>query len=161
MKTTPSVLPGEAPRRPPYWERLVLYAYGRMTGSTQKDAAAAVGRKKRTAQDWEADKVLYAQAREEAKQRWLGELADASRQALLSTIRGGHGELALKVLERLDSELAPAAHRLKHEGAVDLTLHPAWLTLRMQILQILAPYPAARAELAELLSDDTRNGAGH
>jgi hypothetical protein len=59
--------------------------------------------------------------------------------------------------------LAPPTQRLKHEGQVDLVAHPAWLTLRMQILQILAPYPEARAQLAEVLThgDGNGNGAGH
>ena len=86
----------------------MLYAYLRMMGATQRDAGSAVGRKKRTVQEWEEDKVMYAHAREEARQRWLGELTDAARVALLATIRAGAGELALKVLERIDVELAPA-----------------------------------------------------
>ena len=79
----------------------------------------------------------------------------------LKALQGDAGDLALKVLERLDPDLAPAAQRLKHEGAVDLIAHPAWLTLRLQILQVLAPYPEARAQLAEMLSHDDSNGTGH
>jgi len=99
-------VPGQV--RPQQWERLVLYAYLRMMGATQKDAGSAVGRAKRTVQVWEEDKALYGQARTEARERWLGELTDAARVTLLKTIREGHGVLALQVLERLDPALAPA-----------------------------------------------------
>ena len=104
--------------------------------------------------------ALYAEAREEARRRWLREVGDAARKTLLKALQGGAGDLALKLLERLDPDLAPAAQRLKHEGTVDLVAHPAWLQLRLQILQVLAPYPEARAQLAEMLSDDDRNGTG-
>jgi hypothetical protein len=107
MKPTSSALPAPAPPRPKHWERLVLFAYLRMMGSTQKDAGSAVGRSRRTAQAWEENKPLYAQAREEARRRWLAEVSDAARQALLATLRQGHGELAWRVLERLDADLAP------------------------------------------------------
>jgi hypothetical protein len=83
-----------------------------MMGATQTHAAHAVGRAERTGQTWEEDKVTYAQAREEARKRWLGELTDAARRALLTTIQGGDGHLALQLLERLDSDLAPAKQRL-------------------------------------------------
>jgi hypothetical protein len=127
--STPSVLPGAAPRQPPHWEKIVLYAFLRMLGSSQKDAASAVGRKKRTVQDWQADKPLYAQAREEARPRWMQELTDASRQTLLATIRAGAGELALKVLERVDADLAPATqrHKVEHQVGEGLSgLLKAW-----------------------------------
>jgi hypothetical protein len=132
-----------------------------MLGHTQKDAAHAVQRSERRAQEWENTRLLYAQAREEARQRWLGEAMDAARKTLLESIKGGAGDLALKLLERTDGDLAPAAQRLKHEGTVDLVTSSAWVTLRMQILQILAPYPEARAQLAEMLTDGNDNGPGH
>jgi hypothetical protein len=154
-----SFSPAPAPDAlPKQWEKWVLYAYLRMLGATQKDAASAVGRKKRTCQVWEEHRALYAQARDEARQRWLGDVVDTARATLLKSLRDGAGELALKVLERIDPALAPPAQRLKHEGQVDLVAHPAWLTLRAQILQVLAPYPEARAQLAEVLTDG--NGTG-
>lgn len=109
MKLAPS---GNVPSRPLYWEKCVLYAYLRMMGKTQIDAGHAVGRSERRVQEWEQQKVLYAEAREEARKRWLGELTDASRVALLNTIRDGHGVLALQILERVDEELAPAKQRV-------------------------------------------------
>ena len=57
-------------------------------------------------------------AREEARQRWLVDLTDASRKTLLDSIRAGGGDLALKVLERLDRDLAPPAQRLQHQHEV-------------------------------------------
>ena len=108
MTPTASAYPDASAPRPKYWEKFVLYSYLRMMGSTQKDAGRAVGRKVRTVQEWEENKVTFAAAREEARQRWLGELTDAARQTLLATIRAGHGVLALQVLERLDGAFAPA-----------------------------------------------------
>ena len=121
MTPTSSTSSGEPPRRPQHWEKWVLYAYLRMLGATQNSAASAVGRKKRTCQEWQEDRALFAQAREEARQRWLNDVTDAARKTLLDTIRGGAGDLALKLLERVDRDLAPAMQRLKmdhevHEG---------------------------------------------
>ena len=158
-----SSAPSQAPQlRPRHWEKLVLFAYLRMMGSTQKDAGRAVGRSKRTAQDWEYAAALYAEAREEARKRWLGEVGDAARAGLLRALKGDAGDLALKVLERLEPDLAPATQRFKHEGQVDLVASPTWLVLRTQILQVLAPYPEARAQLVEALTHATNgNGTGH
>ena len=108
---------------PVHWERHILAAYLRMMGSTQEQAARAVGRSVRTIRDWEADKVHWNLAREEAKGRWLTELMDASRVSLLQTIRAGDGELSFRVLERTDEALAPPAYQHKHSGEVDVTMH--------------------------------------
>ncbi len=94
-----------------YWEKRVLYAYLRMMGQTQTDAGYAVGRALRTVQEWEQDRATYTQAREEARQRWLLDIQDASRVTLLKAIRDGNGYLAMQVLERTDDDLAPAKQR--------------------------------------------------
>jgi transposase len=99
---------------PRHWEKRVLTAYLRMMGMTQKQAGAAVGRSERTIRDWEADTATWTQARDEARHRWLGELTDAARQTLLTVIRAGDGDLAMKVLERIDTDLAPPTQRLRH-----------------------------------------------
>jgi hypothetical protein len=39
---------------------------------------------------------------------------DAARQILLTVIRAGDGDLAMKVLERIDTDLAPPTQRLRH-----------------------------------------------
>ena len=108
MTPTAFAYPDASQPRPKYWEKLILYSYLRMMGSTQKDAGRAVGRALRTVQEWEENKVTFAAARETARERWLTEVTDAARQALLTTLRQGHGELGLKVLERLDRAFAPA-----------------------------------------------------
>ena len=106
------------PPRPRHWEKRVLAAYLRMMGATQIDAGSAVGRSERTMQDWEAQQDTWTMAREEARQRWLGELTDAARVALLSTLKQGNGWLALQVLERLDHDLTPPSVKLKHDVEV-------------------------------------------
>ena len=108
MKRTAFEVPNEPAR---YWMKRVSAAYLRMLGATQIDAAKAVGRNARTIREWEAHETWPA-AREAARRLWLVDLSDASRHALLQTIRGGNGDLALKVLERIDDELRPPTHRV-------------------------------------------------
>jgi hypothetical protein len=98
--------------RPSYWEKLVLASYYRLLGATQIQAGAAVGRSERTIRVWEADRILWQRASEEAHQRWLGEITAAARRAVLDNA-GTDVDLALKLLERLDSDLAPPAQRHK------------------------------------------------
>ena len=109
----PAALPASPDARPKQWERWVLYSYLRMLGATQRDAGHAVGRKTRTVQEWEENKGLFAQAREEARQRWLREVSDAARSTLLKALQGDAGDLALKVLELIDSDLAPPTQWVK------------------------------------------------
>lgn len=98
--------------RPRYWEKRVLAAYLRMLGATQAVAGKAVARNARRIREWEAD-ATWAQAREEARQRWLGELTDAARVTLLTTLKDvSQGFLALQVLERIDPDLAPAKQQV-------------------------------------------------
>ena len=108
---------------PVHWERHILAAYLRMMGSTQVQAAKAVGRSVRTIRDWEADKCLWDLAREEARKRWMRELVDVSRGALLAKVRGGDGDLAFRILERVEEELAPPAYQMRHSGDIDVTMH--------------------------------------
>jgi hypothetical protein len=153
---------------PPFWERMVLAAYFRALGSSQPEAARAVGRSTRTIKTWEADRTLWVRAVAEARLRWLGEATALARRQLLAGLRNDEGgELSLKLLERLDPELAPPAHRLKHEGTIALTDTPEWQRLRTQILTVLADLPEARLRLAEVLSGETapleerRNGSSN
>jgi hypothetical protein len=108
--------PASSPTYTPYtrhWDKRVAAAYLRMMGLTQGDAANAVGRSKRSVAEWEADKTTWALAREEARQRWLGDVTDAARVSLLKNLKEANsGMLALQVLERLDADLAPAKQRL-------------------------------------------------
>jgi hypothetical protein len=122
LPATASASPSEVAPRPKHWARVVLYAYLRMMGHTQKHAAHAVQRSERRAQEWEENRGLYAQAREEARQRWLSEATDAARQTLLASIRDGAGDLALKLLERIDPDLAPAK-QTSEQPLLDIHLH--------------------------------------
>ena len=148
MSPTSSASPDAAPPRPKYWEKFVLYSYLRMMGSTQKDAGRAVGRKVRTVQEWEENKRLYAEARADARQRWLNDLTDAARQTLLATIRQGHGELAWKILERVDADLAPAKNHAPALPDVHVHLYAARERLTARL-----------AHLATRHAEDGRNGS--
>jgi len=144
---------------PPFWEKCVLAAYYRLLGGSQPQAGAAVGRSQRTVRMWEADKTLWARATAQAKERWLGEVTALARRQLLKAMVSADGDLALKLLERLDEALAPASQRLKHEGSVSLTGQPEWQQLRTAILTALAPYPEARILLAGVLAGELPSGA--
>jgi hypothetical protein len=98
---------------PRHWEKRVLACYLRMMGLTQPEAAKAVGRAARSLRRWEADEVTWTHARTEAEKRWLRELTDAARATLLTAIREGAGDLAMRVLERTVEALAPPQQRLK------------------------------------------------
>jgi hypothetical protein len=102
---------------PPFWERCVLSAYHRLLGASQRAAGAAVSRSARTVRGWEADVELWARATEEARTRWLGEVTALARRQLLHALTTADGDLALKVLERIDTDLAPATqrHKIQHE----------------------------------------------
>lgn len=108
---------------PPYWEKCVLAAYCRLLGGSQPQAAAAVGRSVRAVRYWEADKALWARAREEARQRWLGEVIAVARRRLLQGMLSAEADLALKLLERIDAELAPITQKVKvnHEVSEGLS----------------------------------------
>jgi hypothetical protein len=111
------------PDTPAYWEKLVLASYYRLLGATQKAAGAAVGRSERTIRAWEADTARWTQAADEARKRWLGEVTAMARRQLLQAATTADGDLALKILERLDKDLAPPTLRIKqtHEVGAGLS----------------------------------------
>jgi hypothetical protein len=149
------------PAKRRHWEKRVLAAYWRLLGSSQKAAGAAVGRSERSVWTWEQDAATWAQACAEAKQRWLGEVHALARRQLLKAMMTADGDLALKLLERLETELAPPAHRLKHEGELLLTQQPEWQALRTAIMQALADMPDARLRLAAVLTGEQVSGGEH
>jgi hypothetical protein len=145
----------ESAAPPVFWEKLILAAYFRLLGSTQKQAGAAVGRSERTIRVWEADKPLWQRALAAAKDRWLGEVTSLARRQLLKAMVTADGDLSLKLLERLDEALAPPSQRLKHEGAVSLSTSEEWQALRTTILRALSAYPEARARVVAALTPET------
>jgi hypothetical protein len=104
--------------RPAYWEKLVLASYLRILGATQKEAGAAVGRSVRTIRVWENDTALWRRATEEAHTRWLAEVTALARRQLLKAATTADGDLALRLLERIDTALAPPTQRLRHTHEV-------------------------------------------
>ena len=115
-RTPPKKAGSEAqPRRPAHWEKRVSAAYLRILGATQAEAARAVGRSERTIRLWESD-PSWADARREAEERWLADLKDASRRAVLQAVREGNAQIGLALLERLDERLAPPKQRHEHAG---------------------------------------------
>lgn len=111
--TAAASLPEE--KRPAHWDKRVSAAYLRILGATQADAAKAVARSVRAIRLWEAhDSWPAAQA--EARARWLVDLSDASRNALVKAIRAGDAASARWVLERTEPALSPPATKHEHTG---------------------------------------------
>jgi transcriptional regulator with XRE-family HTH domain len=94
-----------------------------MVGATQKQAAKAVGVTERTLRRWEADEK-WPDACAGARGRWLQGVEVEARAALAEELKNktnrGRGELALKVLERLDPVFAPARQRLEMDWRFQL-----------------------------------------
>jgi hypothetical protein len=102
-------------KRHAHWDKVVSVAYLRLIGHTQAEAAIAAGRSERTIRNWEADTELWAAAREEANSRWLQATTDAARRTVLKAV-ARNADLAFRILERLDPELAPPKQRHEHGG---------------------------------------------
>jgi hypothetical protein len=78
---------GTAERRHPNWAKVVLAAYFRSLGATQREAAKAAGCGERTVRGWEADQALWSAALETARELWAGEVDAAARGRVLEAIR--------------------------------------------------------------------------
>lgn len=108
----------ETESRPTQWDKRVAAAYLRVLGATQIDAASGVGVCEKTIHNWEHHES-WPEAREEARCRWLVDVVDAARMRLLKALKDlTDGALALKVLERMDPELAPAKQHHELSGNV-------------------------------------------
>lgn len=116
MATEKSAALPNGRRRPSHWDKRVSAAYLRMLGASQEKAASAVGRSERTVRQWESEDT-WPFARQEARERWLSDLTDKARLRLIESLDDpSNGDLALKILERMDDDLAPAKHKLEHSG---------------------------------------------
>lgn len=108
------------------WDKIVSVAYFRLLGWTQKEAAASARVAERTVREYESHDAWPA-AVEEARDRWHVGLEVRARGSLFNALNPGEarGDLALKVLERIDERLAPPkiAHELfgKGGGAIEIT----------------------------------------
>jgi hypothetical protein len=98
-------------------ETAISVAYLRTTGSTQEEAANAAGVDRRTVQRWEHSS-WWPDVQREATDRWLAGAVGKARRALLRALEDADGALALRVLERVVPELAPARQRVEVGGSV-------------------------------------------
>ncbi len=111
-----------------HWDNRVAVAYLRMMGATQRGAAEGAGVSLRTVQTYEKH-PSYPEAREEARERWCKNVSDLARTRLINSLKkkgdkddSGEGqgdaspELALKIVERIDPELAPPRVRSEISG---------------------------------------------
>jgi hypothetical protein len=115
MATGKTAGDGEAKQRPRHWDKMVLAAYLRIMGRTQKEAAEAAGRSERTIQAWEASE-LWREAEQEAEEdTFLRSLKHASMRAVLQNVEDGNPMLGWDALQRLIPQLAPK-QRLEHTG---------------------------------------------
>lgn len=106
----------EAQKRPKHWDKMVLAAYLRILGRTQKEAAEAVGRSERTIRDWESSELWREAEREAEEDTFLRALKHASMRAVLQNVdEDGNPMLGWEALQRLMPQLAPK-QRLEHTG---------------------------------------------
>lgn len=104
--------------KPQDWDNVLSASYLRLLGATQEQAAKAVGCDRRTIQIWEAS-AFWPQATQEATTRWLDGLRGRAMDGLHASVKRD-GRLALSVLERMMSELAPPKQQVHLE--VDLNV---------------------------------------
>jgi len=109
-----SAAAGTAPR-PSNWDKRVSAAYLRIMGATQKRAAKSVGVSERTVWTWEQH-ASWADARAEARVRWLDEAADTARGALLRGLQNDDQASARWLLERVDAALSGPVQRHELTG---------------------------------------------
>lgn len=95
----------DGPKR--YWPKRVLAAWLRIMGATWEQAGASVGRHGDTVRKWSEDRESWALARRQAHDLFIDDLHDASARAVLQTLLAGNADIGLKVLERLEPQLAP------------------------------------------------------
>jgi len=137
---------------------MVAAAYLRIMGATQEAAASSVGRSAKTIYNWEQDE-RWREAREEAADRWMCDLTDASRKAVLDSVCKGNAYMGLSILERVDARLAPAKQRLEHSGGVAVELGQARREVEKGLEEI-ASRRAAASTSAVFSSNGKRNGRG-
>ena len=104
-----SAEPGDIVKKPQDWDKVVACAYLRLLGHSREKAAEGAGAGERSLFDWEHCS-WWKDAEAEAKGRWLRGLASKARNSLETGV-GDDANLALKVLERLDDDLAPPKNR--------------------------------------------------
>ena len=114
-------------------DKALSVAYLRTLGASQEEAARATGVDARTVGRWESCS-WWPEVLTEAAERWLAGAIGKARKALLDALDEPDGLLALKVLERVVPELAPASQRMELRGALarlDIDLLPNHLVARI------------------------------
>lgn len=78
----------------------------------------------------------------------------ASLQVVADARRLGDGELALKAVDRIQRQLelqAKLLGELDERPQINLTVAPEWLSVRLVLVQALAPFPEAKVAVAGAL----------
>jgi hypothetical protein len=92
----------------------------------------------------------------------LKSINGATLQILNEARQTGNSELALKAVDRVQRQVelqAKLLGELDDRPQVNVLLAPEWLTVRTTLLAALAPYPEARAAVAQqLLALEGLNG---
>jgi hypothetical protein len=111
--------PVDPVERPRDWEIAVSCAYLRLTGASQKEAAAAAGGSDRQLREWEKCS-WWADAEREAQQRWLRGIDSRARVALERALDNPDesATTARWWADRRVSELAPPKVRQEHDVSV-------------------------------------------
>ena len=106
---------GDSVAEPKDRDKALSAAYLRIIGHTQEEAAAGANCGARSLRRWEAQ-PWWPEILVEAGSRWLSGLTAKARGTLLNDMDAA---LALKILERLIPELAPAKRHVEHGGSIE------------------------------------------
>lgn len=126
--------------KPQDWDKAVSAAYLWMLADSVKAAAEGAGVSERNMHRW-IRSDWWSDACAEAEGRWLRHLTAESRRTVMKAVQEGNAELALRILERRDPEMAPAAKRFD---------------VRLGIQGYIANLPAEEVRRLLALPDDER-----
>jgi len=104
--------------------------------------------------------LVQAQEAEEVRQaldvvKQLRYVNGAALTVLRDARASGEAELVLRAIDRVMKQIelqAKLLGDLDDRPVVNVLVSPEWVALRAQIVQALAPYPAARQAVAEVLA---------
>lgn len=100
--------------RPRDWDKAVSAAFLIQLDSTQSEAAKAVGAGQRTVERW-VQCSWWAEAKEDARERWLSGLTRKARRNIQGALEGGDMVTTRWIAEKVIPELQPT-YRQEHTG---------------------------------------------
>jgi len=127
-------------QKPQDWDKALAAAFFWQIAGELKATAKAVGISESTMQRW-VRSPWWGRACAESRPDWFSHLTAESRRTVVKAIQEGDSDLALRILERTDPQLAPPAQRLE---------------VRASVQQLIASLPADEVRRLRALPEDER-----